>query len=321
MRLSFFSPVVRFCAVLILVAFMPLPALSAASGETEDKPANRVPGPMVLPQAWPGGDTFPAALFAIMNHVSLAHYKPYRYSSRHTMSVNTPVGPMKVGPKSGEQFVDVLKLRYGITDRLEVRTATPFINLDINNYNANGSWKGGMGDTTMMLRYGLKKRTEDSPFSVALDLGLTLPTGEVGDKDKYLATNAFSLIMGGGFSWADYNQRVDFDGRYAAYAEGAHGIKPGDFALFHGHYAFALSRNVDIGAEAYYRIEQQSEIDGKGQRDAYSEAYIGPKIQIKIPELSYLMIGAAVLFPAYRHYDGTRFSTDTRWEFSTLVAF
>lgn len=109
--------------------------------------------------------------------------------------------------------------------------------------------------------------------------------------------------------------------RYAAYTEGAHGIKPGDFALFHGHYALALSRNFDIGAEAYCRIEQQSYVHGAGRRDGFTEVCAGPKIQIKVPEAAYLMVGAAVFFPVYRDYDSMRLSTDTRYEFSVLVAF
>lgn len=309
----------RAAATILLPFFMSSAVLAADTSPAA--PEKLIPGPMVLPQAWPGGETFPQGFAALMNHVSLGHYRPYKGSSPHTMRVRTPAGEMKVGPKSAEQFVNVFKIRYGITDRWEVRTATPFINLDLKNHNADGGWKGGWGDTTLMLRYGLKKRTEDSPFSLALDAGVTLPTGEAGDKDKYLATNAFSVILGGGVSWVDHNQRLDFDGRYAAYTEGAHGIKPGDFALFHGHYALALSRNFDIGAEAYYRTEQQSSVYGKDQGDAFSEAYIGPKIQIKIPELAYLMVGAAILFPVYRDYDSMRLSTDTRYEFSVLVAF
>ena len=331
----------RGCALFLFFA-LALPAASSAAPAEEEVSAspvptpaasqnteNCIPGPMVLPQAWPGGETLPAHLFAVMNHFSLAEYKPYRGSSPYTMRV--PAGPakgMKVGPKDADQFVNVFKLRYGITDRLEIRTATPFIDLNINNHNADGSWKGGWGDTTTMLRYGIKKRSEDSPFSVALDLGVTLPTGKVGDKDKYLATNAFSVIAGGGFSWVDHNQRVDMDGRYAAYTEGAHNIKPGDFALFHIHYAWALSHYFDIGAEAYYRIEQQSEIDGKGQQNGFQEIYAGPKIQFKPLDAPFVMMGAAVLFPVYRDYDyrgddftSMRLSTDTRYEFSILIAF
>jgi hypothetical protein len=305
-------------SVFLLLA---LPSAAFAAAPHDKKPENLVPGPMVLPQAWPGGETFPQGLTALMNHFSFGQYRPYKGSSPYTMRVNTPGGKMKVGPKSADQFVNVFKIRYGITDRFEIRTATPFIDMNIKNHNADGGWKGGLGDTTMMLRYGLKKRTEDSPFSLALDAGVTLPTGEVGDKDKYLATNAFSVIMGGGASWVDNNQRVDFDARYAAYTEGAHGIKPGDFALFHGHYAYALSRNFDIGAEAYYRLEQRTTMHGETYQPAFSELYAGPKIQIKVPELAYLMVGAAVLFPLHRDSDAMRLSTDTRWEFSVLVAF
>ncbi|MCL1939741.1 MAG: transporter [Desulfovibrionaceae bacterium] len=303
------------------VLFLVFASVAMADTPQKQKPENRIPGPMVLPLARPGGETLPAGLFALMNHFSVAHYTPYKHSSPHTMRVKTPAGEMKVGPKSAEQFVSVFKIRYGITDRWEFSTATPFVDLQLKNHNAHGAWKGGLGDTTLMLRYGLKKRTENSPFSVALDAGVTLPTGEVGDKDKYLATNAFSVLFGAGVSWVDHNQRVDLDGRYAAYAEGAHGIRPGDFTLFHAHYAWALSRNFDIGAEAYYRIEQQSYVHGRGRGDGFSEAYAGPKIQIKIPELAYLMVGAAALFPVHRNYDAMRLSTDTRWEFSVLVAF
>lgn len=320
--MSFFFPASKACyIVLAFVLFAALPARASSAQAPAERNENRVPGPMVLPQAWPGGETFPAGLVAIMNHISLARYEPYKHSSPYAMRVKTPGGEMKVGPKSAEQFVNVFKIRYGITDRFEIRTATPFIDLNIRNHNAGNSWKGGLGDTTMMLRYGIKKRTEDSPFSVALDLGVTLPTGEVGDKDKYLAANAFSVIAGGGLSWVDKNQRVDLDGRYAVYTEGAHGIRPGDFALFHAHYAYALSRYFDLGLEAYYRLEQQSYVDGKGQGDAFSELYAGPKLQIKALDAPYVMLGAAALFPLHRDYQAMKLSTDTRWEFSVLIAF
>ncbi len=308
---------VCFSMFLALLLALPIPA----SSDDKLKAINRVPGPMVLPQAWPGGETMPQGLFAIMNHFSLAYYKPYKHSSPYTALVKTPRGGMKVGPKGADQFVNVFKIRYALTDRFEVRTATPYIDLNIQNNNADDSWKGGLGDTTVMLRYGLKKRTDDSPFSLALDLGATLPTGDSRDRDKNLANNAFSVIMGSGASWVDSNQRVDVDARYAAYTEGAYGVRPGDFALFHAHYAYALTRSFDLGLEAYYRNEQQSCVYGKGQQDAFSEAYAGPKMQFRFSEAPYMSVGAAVLFPMYRDYEDMRLSTDTRYEFSILFAF
>jgi hypothetical protein len=304
------------CALLLLV-MAPL-ASHAAPTAAEEK---RIPGPMVLPQAWPGGETMPGNLLAVMNHVSLASYRPFKGSSPYTMTIKTPAGTVKAGPRRAEQFVNVFKLRYSVTDRFEIRTATPYIDLGMENHNGGDSWKGGLGDTTVMLRYGIKRRSENSPFSLAVDLGGTVPTGEAGDSNRHLASNAFSVIAGGGASWVDHNQRVDIDGRYAVYTEGAHDIRPGNFALFHFHYAYALTRNFDLGMEAYYRIEEQSYVNGVGQGDGFSEAYLGPKIQIKVPQLAYLMLGAAVLFPVYRDYHDIHLSTDTRYEFSILMAF
>lgn len=73
-------------------------AFAADAAQPPVRAPNRVPGPMVLPQAWPGGDSFPTGFFAIMNHVSIAPLKPYKRSSRHT--VRTPYGN-KVGPRKG----------------------------------------------------------------------------------------------------------------------------------------------------------------------------------------------------------------------------
>ena len=310
--MSFLS---RACFFLLL--FILLPGATVFASGTEKTP-NRVPGPMVLSTASPGGDTFPAGLFSVKNHFVAASAKLYKGSSRY--DYKTPRGE-KVGPRRNDTFANVFKIRYGITDRLEVNTATPFIHADIKNHSADGDWMGGLGDTTLMFRYGAKKRSEDSPFAVSADFSVILPTGEVGDQEKYLATNAFGAGAGGGVSWVDKNQRVDVAGHYIVYAEGAHGIKPGDFALFHAQYAWAVTRNFDIGAEAYYRYEQQSEVHGKGRHDAFTEAYLGPKIHIKIPEWSYMMVGAAVLFPVYRHYDSPSLSPDTRYEMSILFAF
>ena len=38
--------------------------------------------------------------------------------------------------------------------------------------------------------------------------------------------------------------------------------KSGDFALFHAHYAYALTRGFDLGLKAYYRNEQQRYVYG-----------------------------------------------------------
>lgn len=147
------TPLPRVFVLLLLGFLIQVTPLNTVAYGAEKIP-NRVPGPMVLPTAKPGGDTFPSGLFSIKNHFVFANPNMYKGSSRY--DYKTPSGK-KVGPKQSDQFANVLKLRYGTTDRLELNTATPFINAEIKNHGGDENWMGGIGDTTLMLRYGLKK--------------------------------------------------------------------------------------------------------------------------------------------------------------------
>ncbi len=308
------------------MATMPM-AQAAPQGEAAQptaaapKPKNRVPGPAITPAAWPGGTVVPKGSFSIVNHVTYSEGEPYKGSSPYT--ARNPKTGAKVGPRSNELTVNLFKLRYGITDRLDIRSSTPFVDNNISRHPATGggTWKGGVGDTTLMLRYQVMPRTDAIPFAIALDAGVILPTGHTGDPNKYTATNAFGVVVGGGASWINFNQRVDVDARYVMYGEGRHDIQPGNYFLSHAHYAYALNRHFDLGAETSLRIEEERDVKGVGQKDSYTEWYAGPKMQVKIPEWSNLMIGAAVLFPVYRYYESSRLSTDTRFEFRTGISF
>lgn len=311
-------------ALLLLVAGIhtqPVAAAEAPEATDAEKPKNLVPGPMIMPAAWTGATLLPTGRFSIVDHISYYEGKPYKGSSRHT---NRNAAGAKAGAKGNEMFTNTFKLRYGLAwNRLDIRTATPFVNNDISRHSPKkGTWKGGLGDTTVTLRYLVKARTDDSPFAFAVDLGTILPTGHTGDKNKYTATNAWAVLSGAGFSWIDKNQRVDLDGRYVVYAEGRHDIRPGNYALFHAHYAYALNKRFDVGLESSLRIEEARKVNGKSQKDSYTEWMAGPKVQLKFPEYQNLMIGAAVVFPLYRHYDSSRLAPDkVRLDFRVGIAF
>lgn len=67
-------------SLLAALFFFPAPTVSAAG---EDEPEGRIPGPMVLPQSWPGGEVMPAGITAVMNHFSYSEAKLYKGSSRY----------------------------------------------------------------------------------------------------------------------------------------------------------------------------------------------------------------------------------------------
>ena len=328
MHVKFLSHMLAACFLVPTIGVMPIYASDASVNDKDiavkedkkEKAQNRVPGPMISPEAWPGGQSIPKGVFAVINHVTMSHGKAYKGNSRHT---NYDPAGNKVGPKSNELFVDVVKLRYGFGDGWDLRTSTPYINNEVTMHSSQtGSvWKGGVGDTTVILRKQLNERTDSFPFCFAVDLGLVTPTGQTGNKDKYLATNALGVVGGGGASWIDYNQRVDIDMQYKYFTEGKHNITPDSVFLSHLHYAYALSRYFDLGTETWIRVESSSKVDGHTQNDSFTELYAGPKMQIKIQEWQNLHIGAAILFPVYRHYESTKLSTDTRYEFRVSISF
>lgn len=208
-----------------------------------EKNANRIPGSVAPPQSWPGGEVVPAGITAVMSHFSYSGAKPYKGTPR--CDCKAPRGT-KAGPRKIERFVNMFKIRHFFTDRFEVCTAMPVIDAAIKNHNADGNWRGGAGNAALMLRCGLKKRTEDSAMAFALGLAQPCPPAKRG-RGKYLATNARIVIIGDGFSRVDDNRRVDPDARHAVYAEGAHGIEPGGLSLFHVRDVNALS-NISASA-------------------------------------------------------------------------
>lgn len=295
----------------------PLPAIAA---EEQQKPKNLVPGPPITPTAWPGGTALPTGKIAIVDHMTFSRGQLYKGSSSHT--VLNPAG-RKVGARANHQWNNVFKVRYGIAwDRLDARISIPFVNNDIKRHSPQkDTWKGGLGDATVLLRYQVLPRTDELPICVAVDAGMVVPTGHTGDKNKYIATNALGFVFGGGASWIDHNQRFDVDSRYVFFREGAHDIKPGNYGLFHAHYAYALTKYFDMGVEGFLRIEGEREVEGKGMDDGYTECFAGPKVQFKVPEWNNLMVGAAVLLPVYRHYEYQRLSPDARFEFRVGITF
>lgn len=299
-----FQRILSHCFLLGLALCCSVLAAEAAEAE---KPKKLIPGPAITPTAWPGGTSIPTGKLSVVDHVSFSHGEMRQGTGSYSSSK---------GPESNDLTTNIFKLRYGIAwNRLDIRTSTPFVNNDIARHSPQaGTWKGGWGDTTVMMRYQVLPMSKELPVCVAVDAGVILPTGTVGDKNKYTATNAFGMVFGGGASWIDYDQRVDVDARYVVYEEGAHDIRPADYFLSHIHYAYALSPYFDLGAEGWIKVAEESEVAGKAQKDSFTEAYAGPKIQFKIPEWNNLMIGAAALFPAYRYYEKAQLSPDVRYE-------
>ncbi|MFW5488695.1 MAG: transporter [Desulfovibrio sp.] len=226
------------------------------------------------------------------------------------------------GDVKSTKFNEVLKLRYGILDTLDIRLATPFYNVHLNRSNAPDHDVYGVGDTTVVLHQRLLNQGGGDPLSLALDYGVTFPTGSVSAHSSDAAGNAaWGGVVGIGATYFLYANRFDTEVNYAMFTEGGHDLQKGNRFRWNLGYAYALSNLVDLGIESTMEANDNSKRGGVRQQDASLEWYAGPKVAFKYKPWN-TFAGLTVKFPLERWYHGTQgVSDDYRIEFKLIKVF
>jgi len=205
---------------------------------------------------------------------------------------------------------EIVKLRYGIMDGLDIRTSTPIYNVHIDKATGANQENYGVGDTTMLLHQRLFSQKAGDWFSLALDFGGILPTASVGEHSSNPSGNdAWGLMVGLGATYFIGANRFDSEVSYASWAEGAREYEKGDRFRWNLGYAYALSDRWDIGVESAFEMSQESETAGMANADAYQEWYVGPKVVFKYKPWS-LFTGLILKAPVQRWYEGNKTGSD-----------
>ncbi|MBI5518896.1 MAG: hypothetical protein HY916_02425 [Desulfovibrio sp.] len=194
-------------------------------------------------------------------------------------------------------FVNLLKLRYGVTDRVELQAVVPYIFYDPKSGHNLDSW----GDVVIAGMYGIMQEKFGDPLSLAVTLRAGLPTGSMGP----------SALPGGG-AWSGTGvlgltktwgrNQVAGDLWYTVpFEEGNAHLRKGDSYGLTYKYAFALTQNLDIGIEGTVERGENGRRLGRDVKNSYLEWYTGPAINYNIPGTTVdLAVGAYL--PVYREY-------------------
>lgn len=194
--------------------------------------------------------------------------------------------------------VATLKLRYGLGNNWDVRTATPFMWLDIK----GAGTKQGMGDTSIVFRNRFLRQEEDQPLSLSAGFGFVVPTGDTGSDG--VGAGAFGLHGEVGATYEFDNRRQLIEGGliYIWVGEGGgqgrHGDQADNFRA-HARYAYALDERWSLGLETVYNYYTDTEINGVGQDNAKYGWFGGPAVTYKIPEWK-MVLGASVQASLYQ---------------------
>jgi hypothetical protein len=206
-------------------------------------------------------------------------------------------------------FVNLLKFRYGITDRLEIQTVTPYTFYDPKTGRDLDSW----GDSLLAVAYGFLQERLGDPLSLTLNVKAGLPTGGMGP----------SALPGGGVwsaqAWLGLTKtmglhQVSFDLWGAApFEEGNQHLRKGDSCGFNYAYKYALTKNLDMGIEGTVEHADRGKRLGVEVKNDYTEWYTGPAVTYNIPGTTVDLAFGAYL-PVYRSYGQNTSSDSVRWD-------
>ena len=255
------------------------------------------------PKAWapanvtsgPGGTGFPVGKFAAALNYKHAETDGIRH---HGDELNDNVKLTK--------NVYVAKFRYGIAPGLDVRSATPMYDIDVDNkvndnFDKNMGW---IGDTTILLHKVVMNQAKGNFMNMAFDIGATFPTANVdSDSNDFIGNDAWGGFVGVGFTYFLGSNRFDQEFNFAAFTEGAHDYtKPNRFRS-NTSWAYAFNNYFDIGVESNLEWNDESEKNGVGQNDSKLEWYAGPKMVFKYRPWG-INVATLATFPVKRWYEG-----------------
>ncbi|HHX9803745.1 TPA: transporter [Salmonella enterica subsp. enterica] len=213
----------------------------------------------------------------------------------------------------------LLKIRYGLTDRLELSTVGSYINNKRDNLSPEHI--EGMGDQSVGVNYALMSQRIGDPFWVTVGGALLLPTGQ--DGDNHLPGNSawggrVTLTLTKLFT---PNIKGDMGFVYQGpFERGNQDVKRGNEFQWNTQVRYMFSDlPLDLGLESAYsnnasgtkKLSNGSVINN---HSGTTEWVVGPSFNIAVDSLK-LWFGAGAFFPVKQEAKSPTKMEDVRWEF------
>lgn len=219
------------------------------------------------------------------------------------------------GARTSENELYLLKLRYGLTDRVELAFVPGYINNHRDAFGRSGSDRiDGPTDFALGASYAIFSQRLGDPLSFAATLGVNMPTGQEGpDHPPGGDVWSYNAKIGLSKVWHP-NHRVDWDlGVVQPTETGNQGVKKDTTWTMTGSYHYVFTPNFDIGLEFTADNCQDWERNDINLNNGFTEVYVGPTANYVMPQWN-MWLGAGLFFPVVRDYDVATASDDVRIE-------
>ncbi|GKX55346.1 hypothetical protein SOASR030_14580 [Leminorella grimontii] len=212
----------------------------------------------------------------------------------------------------------LLKVRYGLTDRLEISTVGSYVNNRRDGMSPEHI--EGMGDQSLGFSYALLSQRQGDPFWLTFGAAALLPTGQSGD--NHLPGNE---AWGGRASihltklfTPQWKGDMDFV-MQGPFERGNQNVKRGNEYQWNMQLRYMfVDPQVDVGIEsAFSKTESGDRRVGSrtfNNHAGTTEWVIGPSANVAIDPLN-MWIGAGAFFPVLQDADGPAKMEEVRWEF------
>jgi hypothetical protein len=229
----------------------------------------------------------------------------------------------KGGSNGPDVFSQVwlLKLRYGLTNNIELSATTPYINNERSPKPANSSKHvEGFGDQVVALSFAPWNEHQGDPVSASVYAGVLLPTGNYGK--NHLPGNG---VWGGRFQagigkfFMERRVKLDTEVVYATpFDRGNQKVKRGGQFEWNSQARYLFDR-FDIGMESTLAVRESGDRklpNGStvNLKNGATEWFIGPSMNVGLDALG-MWAGIGVFFPVLQDVKGPSKVEDVRYEF------
>jgi hypothetical protein len=210
----------------------------------------------------------------------------------------------------------LLKLRYGLTDHLELVAITPYIDQSRSHPTPSPKHLGGWGDQVIGLSAAPFNVHQGDPFALNFSAAALLPTGQEG-KTHLPGNSAWGWRLSAAYGlFLTPNLKVDTEGVWnGPFEHGNQNVKRGQSWQWNSQLRY-LFNAFDVGLESSLVHQKSAHAHtplGKvNTRNGVTEWFVGPSVNIVLPADAWLGIGA--FFPVHRHFDGPNKSESKRVE-------
>lgn len=293
-----------------------IPAVTSAENATKPKP--------LAPVTMQDGNVFAPMQFAVIGG--------YTYIDQHRIFTGSSQDDPGYGKRRRTSHAGQLTFRAGLLDNLEMfLTATAF-DKTLNRENAKGltdeSSVSGLGDLQAMLRYQLLAQKQGDPLSLALGVGLEIPTGDCDNANSFgtqpyygpflqLGTGAWNPKATIAATRIFGRSRVDGQLMYTLGNEGEHHLEKGDQLLYNLGYGYALNTYFTAGL-ALNGVHQEKNtqelspgVVGKDPNSGCDMIFLGPELSCNIEQWN-TVLGLALPVAVYRDMEGSQPAEDYR---------